>query len=227
MNPLSQFLCIVLGYAIGAFPTAFLFARGLRNHGILEEAAPVLQDQTVSALWQSQSREWTKLLIGAIDVAKGFLAVQVGLILVGGTFIAPALTGFFAVLGHNYNLFAKARYGRGLPVAAGVMAAINPVPLAIFFVCWLTGFFVIRRNYYVGLLTAIFATPVLIYTAPELLVKTFMRVPLEKVSLFTLFVVMIAVQVFMRHIEPFRAVFNADDDTPNGNISNDDTSADA
>lgn len=210
MNPLIQLLCIVLGYAIGTFPTALVFAR---LHGLSSwEDQPVsTEDQPITALWRRTQHQWAHILIGAVDVAKGFLAVQAGMAFGGGTFIAPALAGFFAILGHNYNLFVKARYGRGLPIVAGVMAAINPVPLAVFMLCWLTGFFVIRKNYYIGLMTAIFATPILLYTAPELLVKTFMRVPLEKVSLFTIFVALLAVQVFVRHIEPMREVFNSGD----------------
>jgi acyl-phosphate glycerol 3-phosphate acyltransferase len=209
MNPLSQVLCIILGYAIGAFPTAMLLAR-TRGVAAFPEQPAVTSDQPISALWSRTRQDWTTIVTAAIDIAKGFLAVHVGMALAGGTFLAPALTGFFAILGHNYNFFVKARYGRGIPVMAGVVAAINPVPLAIFFVCWLTGFFVIRRNYYVGLMTAIFATPILVYTAPELLVRTFMRVPLETISQFTVFVVLLAAQVLVRHIEPLREVFNTE-----------------
>jgi glycerol-3-phosphate acyltransferase PlsY len=210
MNLGAQLLCMIFGYAIGAFPTALLFAR---MHGLssLEDQSPPITDQPISSLWRTTNRAWVDIVINSIDVAKGFLAVHVGMAISGGTFLAPALAGFFAILGHNYNLFVKARYGRGLPAMAGVAAAMNPLPIAVFFVCWLTGYFVIRRNYYVGLLTATFATPILMYTAPELLVKTFMRVPLEKVSQFTIFVVLLAVQVFVRHIEPMREVFNSED----------------
>jgi glycerol-3-phosphate acyltransferase PlsY len=213
MNIGFQIACIVIGYAIGAFPTAMLFARSIGKTSLAEELPPT-HDLPITDLWKRTNLEWTRILVAIVDVAKGFLAVQVGVIIganavSGGMFIAPALAGFFAILGHNYNVFVKARFGRGLPIVGGVMAAINPVPVAIFLVCWLTGYFVIRRNYYIGLMTATFATPALLYTAPELLIRTFMRVPLEKsVTPFTLFVALMAVQVFVRHIEPMREVFN-------------------
>ncbi len=202
--------CMLVGFGIGSLPTALIFAR-LRGVESLE-AAPTLDDQsvqqTVSALWQRTNLEWLRVMVGVIDAAKGFIAVLAGALLMQGMFVGPALAGFFALLGHNYNPFLKARHGRGMPVMAGVMAAINPFAVLVFVICWLTGFLVIRRNYYVGLLTATFATPILLYTAPDLLIQTFMRVPLQTIMQFRIFTVLLAVQVFVRHLEPMRAVFN-------------------
>ena len=99
-------------------------------------------------------------------------------------------------------------------VAAGVMLAINIVPAVIFALCWLTGYFVIRRNLYVGVMTGALATPVLMYTAPEPLVRSFMQVRCDAIAPFTFFVFILALQVFVRHLEPIRTMFDVDEKTP-------------
>ncbi len=217
-----QLLCMALGYLIGSFPTAYLFARAIGRTSLETsdiDAAP--HNATIQYLWERQKLLRTQLLVALIDAAKGFLAVKVGAILgvsLSGvdTFIAPALTGFFAILGHNYNMVFRnvQHYGRGLSLVAGVMLAINIVPAVIFALCWLTGYFVIRRNLYVGVMTGALATPVLMYTAPEPLVRSFMQVRCDAIAPFTFFVFILALQVFVRHLEPIRTMFDVDEKTP-------------
>lgn len=217
-----QLLCMALGYLIGSFPTAHLFARAIGRTSLETsdmDATP--HNATIQYLWERQKLLRTQLLVALVDAAKGFLAVKVGAILgvsLGGadTFIAPALTGFFAILGHNYNMVFRTvqHYGRGLSLVAGVMLAINIVPVVIFALCWLTGYFVIRRNLYVGIMTGALATPVLMYTAPEQLARSFMQVRCDAIAPFTFFVFILALQVFVRHLEPIRTMFDVDEKTP-------------
>jgi glycerol-3-phosphate acyltransferase PlsY len=217
-----QLLCMALGYALGAFPTAHLLARAIGRTSLeTSDLDTTPQNATIQHLWERQKLLRTQLLVAFIDAAKGFLAVKIGMILgasIGGTetFAAPALTGFFAVLGHNYNMIFRhaQQYGRGLSVVAGVMAAINLVPIVIFAACWLTGYLVIRRNLYVGVMTGAIATPVLMYTAPEQLARSFMQVRCDTIAPFTFFVFILALQVFVRHLEPIRTMFDIDEHTP-------------
>jgi acyl-phosphate glycerol 3-phosphate acyltransferase len=218
MNFGIQLLCIALGYAIGAFPTATLVRRGRPVPP--DEVATTPDDDdsmTITALWRTTNAQWSDWLITAVDIAKGILAVKVGAMIQGDTFLAPALTGFFATLGHNYNFIFKpqTQVGRGLSIVFGVMLAINPVPIVVFAVCWLTGYFVIRRNVYVGIFTACVATPILMYNAPEALAKTFMLVRCDTISAFTMFVFLLCLQVIVRHFEPIRAMFNESDSEKN------------
>jgi glycerol-3-phosphate acyltransferase PlsY len=217
-----QLLCMALGYVIGSFPTAHLFARAIGRTSLeTSDVDATPENATINYLWERQKLLRTQLLVALIDAAKGFLAVKVGAILgvsIGGadTFIAPALTGFFAVLGHNYNMIFRnvQHYGRGLSLVAGVMLAVNPLPVILFALCWLTGYFVIRRNLYVGVMAGAIATPVLMYNAPDQLVWTFMQVRCETIPPFTFFVFILALQVFVRHLEPIRTMFDIDEKTP-------------
>lgn len=218
----AQLLCMIFGYVIGSFPTAHILAR-LMGRTQLEESTldTTPHTATIQRIWEQQKLLQTQALVAFIDTAKGFFAVKIGIMLgtsVGGvdTFIAPALTGFFAVLGHNYNMiFRRAQsYGRGLSVVAGVMLAVNILPAVIFALCWLTGYFVIRRSVYVGVMTGALATPVLMYTAPEQLSRVFMQVRCDAIAPFTFFVFILALQVFVRHLEPIRTMFDQDESTP-------------
>ena len=213
---------MILGYAIGTFPTAYLFARAIGRTSLGTsnlDAEP--NNATISHLWERQKLLRTQALVALIDAAKGFLAVKVGAVLgvsMGGadSFIAPALTGFFAVLGHNYNMIFRfqQQYGRGLSIVAGVMLAINPLPVVVFALCWLTGYFVIRRNLYVGVMAGAIATPILMYNAPEQLARMFMQVRCDTIAPFTFLVFILSLQVFVRHLEPIRTMFDIDEKTP-------------
>jgi acyl phosphate:glycerol-3-phosphate acyltransferase len=207
MNLGIQLLCMALGYAIGSFPTAMLVLRGK------EESLRANTDGTITSLWRGTNLQAAYIIIIALDVAKGILAVKVGMLVQGDTFIAPALAGFFATLGHNYNFIFrnKAEFGRGLPVVLGVMGAVNPVPVLVFVVCALTGYLVVRRNIYMGIFTGCLATPILMYNAPDQIGKTFMLVPCENVSSFKVFVFLLCLQIAVRHFEQFRLLFNDDE----------------
>jgi glycerol-3-phosphate acyltransferase PlsY len=153
---------------------------------------------------------WVGVITALVDIIKGFAAVRLGVMMNSETFIAPALCGFFAILGHNYNILQQMRGGRGLAPAVGVMLGLNPVPLVVFVVCWLTGYGVIRRNIYVGTMAGAIATPILLFNAPDALLTTFMQVPCEKNAMLLTIVFVICVQILVRHLEPIRALFAED-----------------
>ncbi|MCS6808885.1 MAG: glycerol-3-phosphate acyltransferase [Candidatus Kapabacteria bacterium] len=214
-----QLLCMMLGYALGALPTVHILARWTGQDKIRETGLDQMPHKaTLQRFWEQREILPVQGVIALLDAIKGFVAVNAGTILGGAltggeSFLAPALTGVFAVLGHNYNLlFRRAkRYGRGLAIVAGVMLAVNVVPVVIFVLCWLTGYVVIRRSVYVAVTTGALATPVLMYNAPEHLSRAFMRVHCEAIGLFTFLVVVLALQVFVRYLEPMRLIFRHDD----------------
>jgi glycerol-3-phosphate acyltransferase PlsY len=213
MNPFLIILCVMAGYLIGTLPTARFTTRLVARKDILEEGsgnAGAMNSYRVSGKW------WAGGLVAAVDILKGYLAVQAGLAVMAAfqvsTFVAPAVAGFFCVFGHCYNVWQGGRGGRGLAPAAGVMLGINPVPLVVFCLMWATGYFVIRRNVHVGSVAGALGTPLLLFSAPELLLSTFMRVPCEKLSLHTVFLWMLCIQLLVRHAEPIRELLGGPND---------------
>lgn len=198
-----QVVCIFAGYVLGSIPIARIITRFVSGKDILAEGS---RNAGAMNSYRVTDKLWVGVFVALLDGVKGFLAVQLGVIIADYTFLAPALCGFFAIMGHNYSIFQSGRGGRGLATAAGVFFAINPVPVVIFVVMWLTGYFVIRRNIHVASMAGIIGLAILYYNVPAPLVETFMRVRYEKLSTMTVFVYLVCVMLFVRHLEPIRAI---------------------
>jgi glycerol-3-phosphate acyltransferase PlsY len=203
---------MAFGYLLGTLPTARLITRWVSAKDVLEAGsgnAGAMNSYRVSG------KKWVGIVVALVDIAKGFVAVKLAVWFLSNTFVAAATTGFFCALGHCYNVFQQGRGGRGLAPAAGVAIAINPVSFVVFCVTWLTGYGVIRRNIHVGTMTAALATPILLFNAPELLIKTFMQVPYETFTQHGMFVLLLCSLIVVRHLEPIRALLGGPgSDTP-------------
>ena len=122
---------ILLGYLAGSVPFAFLLARragidvrvaGSGNVG----AANVLR--TTGA--------WRGVIVMALDVAKGALAVALALLTHAGVTLT-ALTAAAAVVGHIYPVWLRFHGGKGVAVAAGVFVVLTPIATSLAFALFL------------------------------------------------------------------------------------------
>lgn len=112
---------ILLGYAIGSVPFAFIVARragidvrvaGSGNVG----AANVLRTSGASL----------GVTVMALDISKG-LASVLAAYAAAGTLPTMAAAGAAAVVGHIYPVWLRFHGGKGVAVAAGVFAVLAPV----------------------------------------------------------------------------------------------------
>lgn len=115
---------ILLGYAFGSVPFAFLLARragidvrvaGSGNVG----AANVLRTTGMSL----------GVIVMALDMLKG-AATVVLVSAVAGTPSAVAAAGAAAVVGHIYPIWLRFHGGKGVAVAGGVFAVLAPIATA-------------------------------------------------------------------------------------------------
>jgi glycerol-3-phosphate acyltransferase PlsY len=127
---------ILLGYAVGSVPFAFLLARragidvrvaGSGNVG----AANVLRTSGTSLA----------VTVLALDISKGAATVLAAY--AAGSVSAMAAAGAAAVVGHIYPVWLRFHGGKGVAVAAGAFAVLAPTAtvtaLAVFFsTVWLT-----------------------------------------------------------------------------------------
>ncbi len=139
---MSPWLCLAIAYAAGSIPSAYVAGKlkgvDLRLHGSGNLGATnvvrVLGAKIGAAVF-------------VVDVLKGFLPV----------FFLPRYTdtlqpnlwalafGVAAILGHVKPVFLLWRGGgKGVATAAGVFAALAPIPSLITFGVWVTVFFVTR-----------------------------------------------------------------------------------
>lgn len=112
---------ILLGYAVGSVPFAFLLARragidvrvaGSGNVG----AANVLRTSGASL----------GVTVMALDITKG-AATVLAAYAAAGTVTTMAAAGAAAVVGHIYPIWLRFHGGKGVAVAAGVFAVLAPV----------------------------------------------------------------------------------------------------
>ena len=119
-------LIVILGYFLGAIPTAYIAAHLLKGGDIRQ-----MGDANVGAA-NAFRQLGAKAGIGVffVDVGKGALAI---LIAETANIPQPAVlfTGAAAVIGHNWPVFIGFRGGRGESTTIGVLLTIITQPMLI------------------------------------------------------------------------------------------------
>jgi acyl phosphate:glycerol-3-phosphate acyltransferase len=121
-----QWLLVLVGYIIGACPTAYIFGRRLKDRDIRQ-----MGDGNMGARnAYHELGHKIGILIFFIDTAKGYLAI-----LIAQFFNAPQsivlATGAAVVAGHNWPAFLGFRGGRGESTTIGILLALIPKSMLI------------------------------------------------------------------------------------------------
>ena len=112
---------ILLGYAIGSVPFAFLVAR---RAGIDVRVAGSGNVGAANVLRTSGTPLGVTVM--ALDISKGVASVLAAYA-AAGTASTMAAAGAAAVVGHIYPVWLRFHGGKGVAVAAGVFAVLAPV----------------------------------------------------------------------------------------------------
>ena len=115
---------MLLGYLAGSVPFAYLLARRV---GIDVRTAGSGNVGAANVLRTTGT--WRGVIVMALDVAKGALAVVIANLGTGGGTLA-ALSGTAAIVGHIYPVWLRFHGGKGVAVAAGVFVVLAPVATA-------------------------------------------------------------------------------------------------
>ena len=118
-------LAVILGYLAGSVPFAFLLAR---RAGI--DVRVVGSGNVGAANVMRTTGTGRAIVVMALDVAKGAVAVLLANLASGGAALA-ALTGAAAVVGHIYPVWLRFHGGKGVAVAAGVFAVLSPIATGV------------------------------------------------------------------------------------------------
>lgn len=153
-------LCIA-GYLIGSITTGDVAARikkvNLRGHGSGNVGA-------TNAFRAMGTASGAIVLIG--DTLKGVIAVLLGNLIKVQGFDFNILTGIFAIIGHNWPIFAGFKGGKGMAVSLGVVIALTPVILIVLIPIWAIVFVCFGFVSLASLVTAVFYTPVIYFFFP-------------------------------------------------------------
>lgn len=196
-------------FVLGGIPTAWIVRRmqpggnDLRNEGSGNIGA--------RNLWDVGSRKIDAVIVGIIDALKGTVAVIIVKVLFGSDFEAIMYAGIAVVFGHNYSVFLKGKGGRGLATAVGLFAFVNPLVVILWGICYLTGYYVIRRDLHIACMTAIIGSTALVWSTPNSTLMQTMLVPCTDVTDYRIMVAGVAFAHFLRHIEPVREALQRSD----------------
>lgn len=133
-------LSIIIGYLLGSIPTAYIVSRmrkgvDIRNVGSGNMGA-------ANVMRQIGAHEG--IFVGLIDVAKGAVAI-----LIAQTLNISELwvfgTGFGALVGHNFPVFASFRGGRGSATIIGIFLVLAPLSMLVTLVIIAIPFFTTRK----------------------------------------------------------------------------------
>ncbi len=195
-------ITFILGYLIGAFPTAYLLLKR-KGVDITEEGSG-----NVGAL--NATRVGSKAIGAAvlfIDALKGFLAVKIALVLFGNSFLIGGTALFAAVSGHCFSVYIKFKGGRGLATALGGSLVIAPQLPVLWILLWLIAF-VYKRNVHFANGSATFLLILLAIFSGKILYKYSAIKPNSiaefiVISSLTLFVILI------KHYKPLKEYFTS------------------
>lgn len=116
---------VVIGYALGSIPFAFLLARGA---GIDIRIAGSGNVGATNVLRTSGAGRAVAAMM--LDMTKGAVTVLVASAATSRTFDSVAAAAVGAVVGHIYPVWLRFHGGKGVAVAAGVFSMLAPLATA-------------------------------------------------------------------------------------------------
>ena len=137
---MPPWLIILIGYLLGAVPTAYLTGRILRGRDIRQ-----MGDENAGAA--NAYRELgprAGVIVGVIDAAKGATVILIAQA-ANMSQVVVMFAGAAAVIGHNWPVFLGFRGGRGESTTIGTLLVLVPLPMLILAIPALL-VLVIRKN---------------------------------------------------------------------------------
>lgn len=143
----------LLGYAAGSVPIGWLLVRMTRRRDIRDLGTGNVGTANI----YRNVGTWPALLVGPAQFAQGLLPVLAAR-LAGMPLVVAALVGVCALVGNGWPVWLRFNGGRGIAVATGAVAALNPVLLALLLACFLLG--LAARRIAVGVLLGFLLAPI-------------------------------------------------------------------
>jgi len=133
-------LSIIIGYFLGSIPTAYIVSRIRKGIDIRNVGSGNMGGANV----MREIGAHEGVFVGLIDIAKG-----AGAILIAQTLNSSELwvfgTGFAALVGHNFPVFAGFRGGRGSATIIGIFLVLAPEAILVTLAIIAIPFFTTRK----------------------------------------------------------------------------------
>jgi glycerol-3-phosphate acyltransferase PlsY len=133
-------LSLIIGYLLGSIPTAYIVSRVRKGIDIRTIGSGSMGGANV----MREIGTHEGVFVGLFDIAKGAGAILIALAL-----NIPELwifgTGFAAVVGHNFPVFAGFRGGRGSATIIGIFLVLSPIAALVTLIVVAIPFFASRK----------------------------------------------------------------------------------
>jgi glycerol-3-phosphate acyltransferase PlsY len=123
---MPPWLVILIGYVLGAIPTAYLTGRILKGKDIRH----IGDENAGAANVYRELGPRAGVLVGVIDAAKGAAVILIA----QAANMSQAIimfAGVAAVIGHNWPVFLGFRGGRGVSTTIGILLVLVTLPMLI------------------------------------------------------------------------------------------------
>jgi len=150
-------------YLVGSIPVGYFVVRKKADVDILDSGSRRAGGYNAFIVTNSKV---TGVLVGVLDAVKGLVPVLAAGWIFPQSFLHAGMALFGAITGHNYPVWTKFKGGRGLATAAGGMITLGLSFAVVWCVIWAVTKVVLKRDILVSNLTAIFMTPLLIWSLP-------------------------------------------------------------
>jgi glycerol-3-phosphate acyltransferase PlsY len=155
---LNSIIAIIVSYLLGSISFSILFARWLRKIDIREHGSGNAgATNTLRVLGKGPA-----IAVFLLDIAKGSVAVLIGLRLGEGSEWVPVACGLAAIGGHNWPIYFRFKGGKGIATTVGALVIWAFLPTLI---AGIVAILIIVFTRYVSLGSMIFAAclPILFY----------------------------------------------------------------
>ena len=122
-------LTLIIGYLFGCLQSAFILGKLVRKIDIRDHGSGNAGASNITSTLGLKFG----VIVGLVDILKGFFAVQVVKWIYPGNPDLAYLAGLMAILGHIFPFYLKFRGGKGVATLAGMMFGVN-WKLGLFFV---------------------------------------------------------------------------------------------
>jgi len=195
---MDYILSAIFGYFLGSLPTAYILLKKTKGVDIRYQGSGNVG--TFNSLKVTNSK-LIAITVLIIDLLKGILSVLIIKYFFGNTFLLPAISLIFAVLGHCFSVWLKFKGGRGLATAAGGSIALAPIILFLWLLFWVI-MYILKKNIHLANIIAtglVFLASIFNYNS----LNSYSFPPATKSIIFGFSISLIMFIILIKHWEPF------------------------
>jgi len=151
-------LTLIIGYLFGCLQSAFILGKLVRKIDIRDHGSGNAGASNITSTLGLKFG----VIVGLVDILKGFFAVQVVKWIYPGNPDLAYLAGLMAILGHIFPFYLKFRGGKGVATLAGMMFGVN-WKLGLFFVLLMAVPALVTDYIVAGSFSTFIALPIVTY----------------------------------------------------------------